>query len=319
MRYDPNTIEPKWQAAWEEREAFRTPADPAELARKPKYYILDMFPYPSGAGLHVGHPEGYTATDVLARLRRMQGYNVLHPMGWDAFGLPAERAAMRENIHPAVITRRNVDNFRRQIKRLGFSYDWSREINTSSPDYYRWTQWIFLKLLERGLAYVAEMPVNWCPALGTVLANEEVKDGRYVETGDPVERRSMRQWMLRITAYAERLLHDLDELDWPDGVKDMQRNWIGKSTGAEITFEVAARADLLRRLHDPARHALRRDLLRALSGAPAGDADRDGRPPRRRARLLRAGREGLGDRPQQRRNGEDRSLHRRLRAAPGHR
>jgi leucyl-tRNA synthetase len=222
---------------------FRTPASPDELARKPKYYILDMFPYPSGAGLHVGHPEGYTATDVLARLRRMQGYNVLHPMGWDAFGLPAERAAMRENVHPAVITRRNVDNFRRQIKRLGFSYDWSREIDTSSPDYYRWTQWIFLKLLERGLAYVAEMPVNWCPALGTVLANEEVKDGRYVETGDPVERRSMRQWMLRITAYAERLLQDLDELDWPEGVKDMQRNWIGKSTGAEIKFAVADRAE----------------------------------------------------------------------------
>ena len=241
MRYDPAVIEPKWQQVWEERRTFRAPTDPAEWTRRPKYYILDMFPYPSGAGLHVGHPEGYTATDVLARLKRMQGYNVLHPMGWDAFGLPAERAAMRENIHPALITQRNVDNFRRQIKRIGFSYDWQREVSTAAPDYYRWTQWIFLKLFERGLAYVAEMPVNWCPALGTVLANEEVKDGKYVETGDPVERRNMQQWMLRITAYAERLLDDLEGLDWPDGVKDMQRNWIGKSVGADITFQIAGR------------------------------------------------------------------------------
>ncbi len=239
MRYDPAKIEPVWQQRWDEEGAFRTPDDAATLAKKPKYYILDMFPYPSGAGLHVGHPEGYTATDVLARLKRMRGYNVLHPMGWDAFGLPAERAAVRENIHPAAITKRNTDNFRRQIKRLGFSYDWEREINTSTPDYYRWTQWIFLRLYEKGLAYVSEQPVNWCPALGTVLANEEVKDGAYVETGDPVERRMMEQWMLRITAYAERLLEDLDELDWPDGVKEMQRNWIGKSTGAQVTFAVA--------------------------------------------------------------------------------
>jgi leucyl-tRNA synthetase len=239
MRYDPAVIEPKWQEVWESEGVFRAPTDPAELLARPKYYILDMFPYPSGAGLHVGHPEGYTGTDVLARLKRMQGYNVLHPMGWDAFGLPAERAAMRENLHPAIITRRNIDTFRRQIKRLGFSYDWNREISTADPQYYRWTQWIFLKLFERGLAYVAEMPVNWCPALGTVLANEEVKDGKYVETGDPVERRLMQQWMLRITAYAERLLADLDLLDWPDGVKDMQRNWIGKSVGAEIVFAVA--------------------------------------------------------------------------------
>lgn len=239
MRYDPAAIEPKWQKRWEEQGAFRTPSDPEVLRQKPKFYVLDMFPYPSGAGLHVGHPEGYTATDVIARLKRAQGYHVLHPMGWDAFGLPAERAAMREGLHPAVITKRNIDTFRRQIKRLGFSYDWDREINTSSPEYYRWTQWIFLKLFERGLAYRAEMPVNWCPALGTVLANEEVKDGRYVETGDPVEQRLMTQWMLRITAYAERLLDDLEGLDWPDGVKEMQRNWIGKSTGAEIDFPVA--------------------------------------------------------------------------------
>ena len=243
MRYDPSVIEPKWQAAWEMHRVFQTPTDLDELRRKPKYYVLDMFPYPSGAGLHVGHPEGYSATDVIARLRRAQGYHVLHPMGWDAFGLPAERAAMRENIHPAVITKRNIDTFRRQVKRLGFNYDWSREINTASPEYYRWTQWIFLKLFERDLAYRAEMPVNWCPALGTVLANEEVKDGRYVETGDPVERRMMTQWMLRITAYADRLLDDLDGLDWPDGIKEMQRNWIGKSAGAEIEFRVSNRSE----------------------------------------------------------------------------
>ncbi len=238
-RYDPSVVEPRWQAVWAERGVFRTPSDPAELARKPKFYVLDMFPYPSGAGLHVGHPEGYTATDVVARLKRMQGYNVLHPMGWDAFGLPAERAAVRDGTHPALITRRNVDTFRRQIQRLGFSYDWEREVSTADPSYYRWTQWIFLKLYERGLAYLADVPVNWCPALGTVLANEEVKDGRYVETGDPVERRSMRQWMLRITAYAERLLADLDSVDWPESVKEMQRNWIGRSEGAEVVFRVA--------------------------------------------------------------------------------
>ena len=236
--YDPATIEPKWQHVWEARKAFRTPDDPKAWEGKPKYYVLDMFPYPSGAGLHVGHPEGYTATDVLARMKRMQGYNVLHPMGWDAFGLPAERAAVRENIHPAIITRQNIDNFRRQIKRLGFSYDWDREIDTSSPDYYTWTQWIFLKLYEKDLAYLADVPVNWCPALGTVLANEEVKEGKYVETGDPVERRLMRQWMLKITAYAERLLDDLDTLDWPESIKDMQRHWIGKSEGAEAEFVI---------------------------------------------------------------------------------
>jgi leucyl-tRNA synthetase len=239
--YDPATIEPKWQRVWQERKTFRTPSQPAELAGRPKFYILDMFPYPSGAGLHVGHPEGYTATDVIARMKRMQGFNVLHPMGWDAFGLPAERAAVRENLHPAEITARNVDTFRRQIQRLGFSYDWDRKINTSSPDYYRWTQWIFLKLHERGLAYMADVPVNWCPALGTVLANEEVKDGVYVETGDPVERRLMRQWMLRITAYAERLLDDLELVDWPESVKEMQRNWIGRSEGADVVFRLDGR------------------------------------------------------------------------------
>ncbi len=236
--YRPSDIEGKWQNAWQDQKAFRTPTDLAELAGREKFYVLDMFPYPSGAGIHIGHPEGYTATDVIARKRRMQGQAVLHPMGWDAFGLPAERAAVREDIHPAIITRRNIDNFRGQIKRLGFSYDWDREVSTAAPDYYRWTQWIFLKLHERDLAYMADVPVNWCPALGTVLANEEVKDGVYVETGDPVERRTMRQWMLKITAYAERLIDDLEGLDWPEHVKEMQRNWIGKSRGAEIEFKV---------------------------------------------------------------------------------
>jgi len=237
--YQPAVIEPKWQAVWAERRTFRTPSDPEELRSKPKYYVLDMFPYPSGAGLHVGHPEGYTATDVMARMKRAQGFNVLHPMGWDSFGLPAERAAVREGLHPAAITNRNVDTFRSQIQRLGFSYDWEREVSTSGPDYYRWTQWIFLKLYEKGLAYMADVPVNWCPALGTVLANEEVKDGAYVETGDPVERRLMRQWMLKITDYAERLLEDLDDVDWPESVKEMQRNWIGKSQGADVHFHIA--------------------------------------------------------------------------------
>ena len=237
--YDAAEIEPKWQQIWREHQAFRTPDDPEVLKSRPKYYVLDMFPYPSGAGLHIGHPEGYTATDVVARKRRMEGYNVLHPMGWDAFGLPAERAAVRENQHPRLITQRNIANFRRQIERIGFSYDWEREVDTSSADYYRWTQWIFLELHKRGLAYLEDVPVWWCPALGTVLANEEVKDGAYVDTGDPVERRTMRQWMLRITAYAERLLEDLDQVDWPEYVKEMQRNWIGKSHGAEIRMPIA--------------------------------------------------------------------------------
>jgi leucyl-tRNA synthetase len=234
MAYDPKKIEPKWQEYWAEHQTFR-----AEINRtKPKYYALDMFPYPSGAGLHVGHPEGYTATDILSRYKRMRGFNVLHPMGWDSYGLPAERYAMRTGIHPAITTRANIETFRGQVKRLGFSYDWSRELATTDPDYVRWTQWIFLKLFERGLAYQASVAVNWCPAQNTVLANEEVKDGRYVETGDPVVRRRMRQWMLRITEYADRLLEDLDELDWPESVKAMQRNWIGRSEGAEVRFAV---------------------------------------------------------------------------------
>ena len=234
--YDHEAIETKWQQFWLENNTFKAEID----HNKPKYYVLDMFPYPSGDGLHVGHPEGYTATDILARYKRMRGFNVLHPMGWDAFGLPAERHAVRTGEHPAIITNRNCDTFRRQIQRLGLSYDWDREINTTDPKYYKWTQWIFTVLYERGLAYEVEAPVNWCPALNTVLANEEVKDGKYVETGDPVEKRPMRQWMLKITEYAERLLTDLDTLDWPEGIKAMQREWIGRSEGADVVFTVAA-------------------------------------------------------------------------------
>jgi leucyl-tRNA synthetase len=235
MAYDPKAIEAKWQAHWQEEEIFRAEVD----LSKPKFYVLDMFPYPSGDGLHVGHPKGYTATDVVARYKRMRGFNVLHPMGWDAFGLPAEQHAIDTGMHPRDTTRRNVANFRRQIQSLGFSYDWSREIDTTDPGYYRWTQWIFQKLYERGLAYEAEVPVNWCPALGTVLANEEVIDGKSERGGHPVERLPMRQWMLRITAYAERLLEDLEGLDWPEPIKKMQRDWIGRSEGAHVRFPVA--------------------------------------------------------------------------------
>ncbi|CAI7781326.1 unnamed protein product [Closterium sp. NIES-54] len=262
-------IEAKWQAQWEEKATFRTPDDVD--TSKPKYYVLDMFPYPSGAGLHVGHPEGYTATDIVARYKRMRGFNVLHPMGWDAFGLPAEQYAIETGTHPRVTTERNIGRFRSQLKALGFSYDWQREVSTTDPDYYRWTQWIFLQILNRGLAYQADVAVNWCPALGTVLANEEVVDGlsergghpviRKVfpmgtvlvneevvdgvseRGGHPVIRKPMRQWMLRITEYADRLLDDLDGLDWPESVKEMQRNWIGRSEGAEVEFAIADMAD----------------------------------------------------------------------------
>ncbi|MGG2094955.1 leucine--tRNA ligase [Bacillus sp. S13(2024)] len=234
MSFNHQEIEKKWQAYWEENKTFRTPDE----TDKPKFYALDMFPYPSGAGLHVGHPEGYTATDILSRMKRMQGYNVLHPMGWDAFGLPAEQYALDTGNSPAEFTEKNINTFRNQIKALGFSYDWDREVNTTDPNYYKWTQWIFLQLFEKGLAYVDEIPVNWCPALGTVLANEEVIDGVSERGGHPVERRPMKQWMLKITAYADRLLEDLDELDWPESLKDMQRNWIGRSEGAEVHFNI---------------------------------------------------------------------------------
>ncbi|MCU5341893.1 leucine--tRNA ligase [Bacillus cereus] len=234
MSFNHQEVEKKWQGYWEENKTFRTPDE----TEKPKFYALDMFPYPSGAGLHVGHPEGYTATDILSRMKRMQGYNVLHPMGWDAFGLPAEQYALDTGNSPAEFTEHNINTFRNQIKSLGFSYDWDREVNTTDPNYYKWTQWIFLKLFEKGLAYVDEVPVNWCPALGTVLANEEIIDGKSERGGHPVERRPMRQWMLKITAYGDRLLEDLDELDWPESLKDMQRNWIGRSEGAEVHFNI---------------------------------------------------------------------------------
>lgn len=235
MAYPHQQIEPKWQSYWEENEIFAVSNADTDA---PKYYALDMFPYPSGAGLHVGHPEGYTATDITSRMKRMQGYDVLHPMGWDAFGLPAEQFALDTGKNPREFTQANIANFKRQIKELGFSYDWAREINTTDPHYYKWTQWIFTKLYEHGLAYIDEVPVNWCPALGTVLANEEVIDGKSERGGHPVERRPMKQWMLKITAYADRLLEDLDGLDWPDSIKEMQRNWIGRSEGAELTFHV---------------------------------------------------------------------------------
>ncbi|MCA9573332.1 MAG: class I tRNA ligase family protein, partial [Myxococcales bacterium] len=232
--FDPATYEARWQAWWEEQGTFRAVEDPT----KPKFYGLCMFPYPSGAGLHVGHPESYTAVDIVCRYKRMTGHAVLNPMGWDSFGLPAERAAVREGRHPATITRERIAHFKHQLQRLGFGFDWSREVSTCEVDYYRWTQWLFLVLHERGLAYLEDVPVWWCPAQGTVLANEEVVDGRYVETGDLVERRVMKQWMLRITAYAQRLLEDLDDLDWPEGIKEQQRNWIGRSEGAEVDFPI---------------------------------------------------------------------------------
>ncbi|MCB4943403.1 leucine--tRNA ligase [Streptococcus mutans] len=233
--YNHKAIENKWQKFWEDNHTFKT----GTASSKPKFYALDMFPYPSGAGLHVGHPEGYTATDILSRFKRAQGYSVLHPMGWDAFGLPAEQYAMDTGHDPADFTAQNIATFKRQIKSLGFSYDWDREINTTDPNYYKWTQWIFTKLYEKGLAYEAEVPVNWVEELGTAIANEEVlPDGTSERGGYPVVRKPMRQWMLKITAYAERLLEDLEDLDWPESIKDMQRNWIGKSTGANVIFKV---------------------------------------------------------------------------------
>ncbi len=235
MSFDHQKIEKKWQKVWKEQKTFACDTKDFE---KPKCYVLDMFPYPSGNGLHVGHPEGYTATDVLCRMRRMQGYNVLHPMGFDSFGLPAEQFAIQTGHHPAEFTKQNIDHFRDQIQALGFSYDWDREISTTDPQYYKWTQWIFLKLYEKGLAYVDEIPVNWCPQLGTVLANEEVIDGKSERGGYPVIRKPMRQWVLKITAYAERLLEDLELCDWPSSTKEMQINWIGKSQGANVIFKI---------------------------------------------------------------------------------
>ena len=232
--YDHQKIEAKWQQYWKDNKTFRT--DGYDFT-KPKYYVLDMFPYPSGQGLHVGHPESYTATDIMARMKRMQGYNVMHPMGFDAFGLPAEQFALKTGHHPGEFTYANIDHFREQLQMLGFSYDWDREVRTCDPDYYKWTQWIFLQLYKKGLAYTAEMPVNWCPEERAVLANEEVINGKS-EHGHAVVRRNMRQWVLRITDYAEELLDDLDKVDWPESTKEMQRNWIGKSVGADLTMKI---------------------------------------------------------------------------------
>jgi len=241
MRYNHKAIESKWQNVWEEKKPFKSEKD----SSKPKYYVLDMFPYPSGSGLHVGHVEGYTATDIMARFKRQLGHNVLHPMGWDSFGLPAEQYAVRTGTHPRETTKKNIDTFRRQLKSLGFSYDWDREFATSDPNYYKWTQWIFTKLYEKGLAYEADMMVNYCPFLGTVLANEEVEDGKAKEGGHPVEKRPLRQWVLKITAYAEQLLQDLELVDWPDSLKRLQINWIGKSVGAKIFFPVVGRDETI--------------------------------------------------------------------------
>ena len=234
MKYEPKNFETKWQKKWEEDQVFNT----LKNLDKPKCYILDMFPYPSGAGLHVGHFKGYVATDILARLRRMQGYSVIHPMGWDAFGLPAENYAIKTKTHPKDITKENIKNIKRQMQEAGLSYDWSLEIDTTDPDYFKWTQWIFLKMFEKGLAYEANMPINFCPSCKTGLANEEVVNGGCERCGTPVEQRNVRQWVLKITAYADRLLEDLDSLDWPEKIKEMQRNWIGKSSGAEIVFKI---------------------------------------------------------------------------------
>lgn len=234
MAYNPKEIEPKWQKHWEDRRVFEAKTGDS----RPKYYVLDMFPYPSSSGLHVGHPEGYTATDILSRYKRAKGFNVLHPMGWDAFGLPAEQYALQTGVHPAITTNNAIGTFRKQLKSLGFSYDWSREISTADPKYYKWTQYLFLKLYEKGLAYRTEVAVNWCPALKTVLANEEVVDGKSERGGHPVYRVPMKQWMLKTTAYAERLLKDLDKVDWPEGTKELQRNWIGRSEGLQMRFPV---------------------------------------------------------------------------------
>lgn len=238
MSFNHKTIEQKWQNFWQKDHTFKTTED----KNKENFYALDMFPYPSGQGLHVGHPEGYTATDIISRMKRAQGYNVLHPMGWDAFGLPAEQYAIDTGNDPAEFTHENIKTFKRQINSLGFSYDWDREVNTTDPNYYKWTQWIFKKLYEHDLAYQAEVAVNWCPELGTVLANEEVIDGKSERGGHPVYRKPMKQWMLRITAYADRLLEDLEDIDWPENIKEMQRNWIGKSEGAQVNFKVADKA-----------------------------------------------------------------------------
>ncbi len=312
MSYDHRTIDVKWQGRWLAEKTFRA----EDCSPKPKYYVLDMFPYPSGAGLHVGHPEGYTATDIVCRYKRMRGFNVLHPMGWDAFGLPTENYAIKTGIHPAEATRQNVDNFRRQIQSLGFSYDWDREVNTSEPSYYRWTQWIFLKLFEKGLAYQDAKPINWCVSCRTGLANEEVKEGACERCGSAVEKRPLRQWVLRITDYAERLLADLDDLDWPEGIKQMQRDWIGRSEGADVDFALPELGRGDPGLHHAARHPVRRHLHGARARARPRGAPHHRRPARR-GPGLRAGRPAQ-ERPgaHRPRQGQDRRVHWRLRHQP---
>ncbi|PJC48000.1 MAG: leucine--tRNA ligase, partial [Parcubacteria group bacterium CG_4_9_14_0_2_um_filter_35_11] len=235
MAYDPQRIERKWQRIWEKRGIFKA----KDFSKKSKFYILDMYPYPSAEGLHVGHPRGYVASDIIANYKRMKGYNVLHPMGWDAFGLPAENYALRTGIHPEISTKKNIKKMREQIKSIGLSYDWTREINTTDYNYYKWTQWLFLLFYKRGLAHEAVLPINWCPSCKTGLANEEVVEGRCERCGTEVTKRKLRQWVLKITAYAERLLEDLDKLDWPEKIKEMQKNWIGRSEGTIVRFQVA--------------------------------------------------------------------------------
>ena len=390
-RYDPARIEPKWQAYWDEHETFKTPDVPARADDSPpdrgKLYVLDMFPYPSGDGLHVGHPEGYTATDIVARSARMRGKRVLHPMGWDAFGLPAEQHAVKTGVHPRETTKKNTDTFRRQLKMLGFSYDWSREISTTDPAYFRWTQWIFLQLYDtwydaeqnrgrpiadlpipdhvaaageeavrryqdgRRLAYQTHAPVNWCPDLRTVLANEEVIDGKSERGGHPVVRLPLRQWMLRITAYAERLIEDLEPLDWSESVKALQRNWIGKSTGCEVDFFLTPAEDDTRgqenihhnafteweagRSRDGFPESPADDVLRVYTTRPdtlhgatymvlAPEHPRRRPPhhapePRRRRRLSAEGGGEERPRPHRPRQRKDRRVHRRVRGEPGER
>ena len=265
-RYEPRPLEAKWQKTWEERGLFQAPDDPA----RPKYYVLEMFPYPSGR-IHMGHVRNYTIGDVVARYKRMRGFNVLHPMGWDAFGLPAENAAMARGLHPATWTYDNIDYMRRQLKGLGYSYDWRRELATCDPDYYRWEQLVFIEMFRRGLAYKKEAPVNWCPTCATVLANEQVEEGLCWRCDSPVHLKELNQWFFKITAYAEELLADLDLLShWPERVLTMQRNWIGKSAGAEISFPLAKGGECPDGVHHPGRHAVRRDLHEPGPGAPAG-------------------------------------------------
>ncbi len=236
--YNHSEIESKWQRYWSEHDTFACLNPELEKSHKPKFYALDMFPYPSGAGLHVGHPKGYTATDIIARYKHAKGFHVLHPMGWDAFGLPAENYAIKTGTHPAITTAANINRFREQLKKFGFAFDWNREVDTTNPEYYKWSQWIFLKLFEAGLAYESDKPINFCPSCKTGLANEEVVDGKCERCGTPVEKKAIRQWILAITKYADRLLSDIDRLDWPKGIKEMQRNWIGRSEGVNFKNKV---------------------------------------------------------------------------------